>query len=129
MGPGKGEESKRKKAVQQDMPRIVGIVYCCWSWQLLAISTRTTPEENIHGALAAGSGVQRLGTMSKTCAEMTVACTRFGYDHHVFFAFAYDKGAGNCVLLTRQISRLETRIKECIRVESIMVRKPNNKSA
>jgi hypothetical protein len=26
--------------------------------------------------------------------------------------------------LTRQISRLETRIKECIRVESIMVKKP-----
>jgi hypothetical protein len=28
------------------------------------------------------------------------------------------------ILLTRQISRLETRIKECIRVESIVVRKP-----
>jgi len=74
-----------------------------------AVSTR---KERIFkwgsGAFFRGSG---WGT--RNCALVTGSVKRFNH-----------QSPPALISLTRQISRLETRIKECIRVESIVVEKP-----
>jgi len=103
-----------------------GIVYGCLSLGNCLLLYQD--EENILGALEACAGVAFGDNVKNLCSDDQ--CLRASFNTtQFFFAFAFDRrrGLAHCVLLTRQISRLETRIKECIRVESIMVRKPNNK--
>ena len=69
-----------------------------------------------------GDVIWSLGT-SKLCLDYQVAY--LALFHHVSLLFLMEcASSGVCFVPARQISRLETRIKECIRVESIMVKKP-----
>ena len=84
----------------------------------------------MNGALVCSFSLA-FGDNVKTCAQMTMwenVCV-YTTTTMTVSALVYKRGSrgfGSCFfyLLTRQISRLGTRIKECIRVESMMVGKP-----
>ena len=66
---------------------------------------------------------QSLGTIV-LCLDYCFWQNGWPLHYHRFSALVISVSSFGEMLLTRQISRLVTRIKECIRVESIVVKKP-----